>query len=308
MKILITGATGLVGSELSQVLHEKGHELILISRGSVSSGESQEPRMKWIKGDLSLHPLKELKDIKFDAVFHLIGDSLSDGRWTEKKKMKIRQSRVASTQNLIASLNIAPALFVSASAVGIFGDRGNEILTEGSSPGNDFLSSVCQEWEAAASVMMEKCRTVVARFGVVLHPHRGAFPLMSKPFRYGAGAVLGSGQQWMSWIYYKDLVSLLEKTIHEPRMEGVCNFVAPNPIQNSEWSHLLAEVLHRPLILSVPQVALKFILGEMSQVLLSSQRVHPTKLMDLAGTTPSSEYWKVPNAVQALREMISTPE
>ncbi len=303
MKILITGATGLVGSELRRSLREQGHELVLVSRKPYL--KETHPLEHWVVGDLSQSEMTLLNHHSFDVAYHLMGESISDGRWTAKKKERLRRSRIDSTKNLISSLKIPPKTFISASAIGFYGDRGNEKLTEQSLSGNDFLSLLCVEWESEALKLSEKSRTIIARFGVVLHPESGAFPLMSKPFRLGGGAVLGSGQQWMSWIHWQDLIQLLVRIASERSVSGIYNFVAPEPVQNSEWSHLLAGELKKPLFLKVPQAVLEWTLGEMAQVLLSSQRVYPDRLLQIA--SPVTSLWKYPNAALAIRELLSSP-
>lgn len=293
MKVLVTGATGLVGKKVGQLLHEKGHEVTIVSRSAEKKNLPFPCRV--VAGDLTKSPIKELGT--FDGVIHLLGESVAGGRWTEAKKERIYNSRILSTQNLLQSLSSPPKVFVSASAVGIYGDRGNEELTEESAVGEDFLAKVCIDWETEARKKSSQVRTVIGRFGVVLHKTEGAYPQMSLPFRYGAGAILGEGQQWMSWIHHQDLSILLVRSLEDEKMEGVYNFVAPEPIQNKDFSRVLSKTIHRPLWMSVPKVVLKTLLGEMSQVLLSSQRAYPTRLNQMG------HGFEFKNAADALKEI-----
>jgi uncharacterized protein (TIGR01777 family) len=219
----------------------------------------------------------------FDAVIHLAGESIASGRWTDEKKQKIRDSRVHGTELLSTALTqIArpPAVFVSASAIGFYGDRGDELLTEQSSPGTDFLADVCVQWEKATEPAAQKgIRTVRTRLGIVLDKGGGALAKMLPPFRMGIGGKIGSGKQWMSWIALDDVVRALEFVIERETIIGPVNFVAPNPVTNATFTSHLGSVLGRPTFLPVPAFGARLAFGEMADaLLLSSQRVEPAQL------------------------------
>ena len=192
----------------------------------------------------------------YDAVVHLSGANLAQGRWTKSRKQILRNSRVDTTRVLVdalARLQKKPSVFICASGVGYYGSRGDEILTEGSGNGNDFLGMTCRAWEAEATRANSiGIRTVIARFGVILSPHGGALPTMAAPFRLGLGARLGSGKQWMSWITLQDVVAILRCAIDVPSWSGAYNVVAPSPIQNADFTRVLAGVLHRPAFFAAP--------------------------------------------------------
>jgi uncharacterized protein (TIGR01777 family) len=216
----------------------------------------------------------------FDAVVHLSGASIGGERWTSKRKQVLRSSRVDSTRVLVDALTHLkqpPRVFACASAIGFYGDRGDEVLTESSGHGNDFLSIVCRAWEGeAARAAASGIRTVIMRFGIVLSVDGGALPRMLTPFRFGAGGRLGSGKQWMSWIALEDVVRVLRAAMDDASWNGPVNVVAPEPVRNSEFTRVLASVLHRPAIFPAPALALRLALGEMADaLLLSSQRVQP---------------------------------
>jgi uncharacterized protein len=214
---------------------------------------------------------------------HLSGANLAQGRWTKSRKQILRNSRVDTTRVLVdalAHLQKKPSVFICASGVGYYGSRGDEILTEGSGNGNDFLGMTCRAWEAEATRANSiGIRTVIARFGVILSPHGGALPAIVAPFRLGLGARLGSGKQWMSWITLQDVVAILRCAIDVPSWSGAYNVVAPSPIQNADFTRVLARVLQRPAFFAAPAIALRLALGEMSDsLLLASQRAEPAKL------------------------------
>jgi hypothetical protein len=218
-----------------------------------------------------------------DAIVHLSGASIADGRWTDKRKAILRSSRVDSTRVLVDSLTHLkqpPRVFVCASAIGYYGDRGDELLTESSGYGNDFLAILCRAWEAEATrASANGIRTVTTRFGVILATQGGALPQMLTPFKLGVGGRLGSGKQWISWVALEDVVKVLRTAIDNENVNGAVNVVAPQPVQNSEFTRVLAGVLHRPAVFPAPAFALRLALGQMADaLLLSSQRVQPEKL------------------------------
>jgi uncharacterized protein (TIGR01777 family) len=218
-----------------------------------------------------------------DAAVCLSGANIGESRWSAERKKVLRTSRVDATHVFVESLgklSRKPRVFICASAVGIYGNRGDEMLTESSSPGSDFLSSLARDWEAEA-MRAEKAgiRTVIARFGVILSPSGGALPRMLLPFKLGAGGRLGSGKQWMSWVALVDVVNILRFPLGNEGVRGPVNVVAPSPVQNLEFTRVLAKVLHRPAIFPAPAFVLRLALGEMADaLLLSSQRAIPERL------------------------------
>jgi len=220
----------------------------------------------------------------FDAVVHLAGESIAEGRWSEEKKKRIRESRVQGTRLLgdaLANLTNPPRTFVSASAIGFYGNRGDELLTESSAPGDDFLAKVCAEWEDATALATEKgIRVVNARFGVILDTNGGALKKMLPPFRMGVGGKVGSGKQWMSWIALDDVVGGIQFALANDSTKGPVNFVAPVPVTNAEFTKTLGRVLSRPTIFPIPAFAIKLLFGEMGEaLLLGGQRVAPERLV-----------------------------
>jgi uncharacterized protein (TIGR01777 family) len=265
MKVLISGSHGLVGKALISSLSSDGHEIVRLVRGT-PSGPAE---VEW-------HPNEGRIDAAnlegFDAVVHLAGESIASGRWTDEKKRAIRDSRVKGTALLseaLARLSRPPAVFLSASAIGYYGDRGDEVLTEKSAPGKDFLASVCVEWENATRAAIEKgIRTVHTRFGIILDAEEGALGKMLTPFRMGIGGRVGHGRQWMSWIAIEDVVNGLR-------------FVAPNAVRNAEFTKSVGHVLSKPTLFPVPAFGVRLAFGEMGDaLLLSSQRVEPRVLRE----------------------------
>ena len=279
MKVLVSGSHGLVGRTLIQSLTGEGHEVIRLVRRERSFGS---PEVEW-------HPNQGLIDDEhlegLDAVVHLAGESIGSGRWTAEKKQKIRDSRVKGTELLsgsLARLSRPPATFVCASAIGYYGNRGDEVLTEQSEPGNDFLAEVCVEWEKATASAAEKgIRTVTARFGIILAADGGALAKMLLPFRMGIGGRIGSGKQWMSWIALDDVVQGIRFALATETVRGPVNFVAPGPVTNSEFTKTLGRILSRPTFFPIPAFGVRLAFGEMADaLLLSSQRVQPRQLLD----------------------------
>jgi uncharacterized protein len=278
MRVLISGGTGLVGTALTQSLRADGATVHHLVR---TQGDTEAGDVKW-------NPTSAIVDMAamegFDAVVHLSGAGIAKGRWTSARKQVLRNSRVDTTRVLVdalARLTRKPSVFVCASAVGYYGSRGDEVLTESSGNGNDFLGLLCRAWEAEATrASLNGIRTVIARFGVVLSPHGGALPTMAAPFRYGLGGRLGSGKQWMSWIALEDVVGMFKTAISETSWAGPFNLVSPSPIRNADFTRVLASVLHRPAFFAAPRIALRIALGEMADaLLLASQRAEPAKLL-----------------------------
>jgi len=277
MKILISGSHGLVGKALIKSLTTDGHDIVRLVRGSPRGAE-----IEW-------HPNQDRIDAAqlegFDVVVHLAGENIASGRWTGEKKRAIRESRVKGTSLLsesLAHLSRPPSLFLSASAIGYYGDRGDELLTEKSAPGEGFLPSVCSEWENATKPAIEKgIRTVHTRFGVILDRDEGALAKMLPPFKMGIGGRIGDGKQWMSWIALDDVVNGLKFLIADTSISGPVNFVAPNPVTNAEFTKALGRLLSRPTLFPVPAFGARLAFGEMADaLLLSSQKVEPSVLRD----------------------------
>jgi uncharacterized protein (TIGR01777 family) len=270
MKILMSGSHGLVGEALIKSLLNDGHEIVRLVRRAPSIGE-----VEW-------HPNEGRVDAQqlegFDVVVHLAGENIASGRWTDAKKRAIRESRVNGTSLLsesFARVSRPPSLVLSASAIGYYGDRGDELLNEQSAPGDGFLPSVCTEWENATKPAVEKgIRTVCTRFGIILDRNEGALAKMLPPFQMGIGGKVGSGKQWMSWIALDDVVSGLRFLMTDTSVNGPVNFVAPNPVTNAEFTKVLGRVLSRPTFFPVPAFGARLAFGEMADaLLLSSQKV-----------------------------------
>lgn len=284
MKILITGSSGLVGSALVPALVKAGHTVCrLVRPGSVAKNEMHDGfQVAWNPATGELGGA----GVGADAVVNLAGASIADGRWSAERKTELRSSRIDTTRVLIAALakmNARPRVFVSASATGFYGHRGDELLAEESLPGNEFLSNLAKDWEAEAlKAEAIGVRVVLARFGVILARDGGALPKIVLPFRFFAGGKIGSGKQWMSWISLDDVIEILRFALENGNVRGSINVISPQPVQNSEFTKTLASVLHRPALFPAPPFVLRLALGEMADaLLLSSQRVLPKKLESL---------------------------
>ncbi len=281
-KVLITGGTGLIGSRLSELLIDAGYEVALLSREPAKS--SHYHSFRW---DPAAGTIDEAAVPYADYIVNLAGASVSGGKWTDERKHDIMGSRLGGLALLhreLAKPGHHVQAFVSASAIGVYGDTGAQLLTEESSPGlptHDFLADVAHQWElAAAPVAALGIRTVVPRIGVVLSTAGGALPQIAKPVKLGAGAALGSGKQFMSWIHLDDICRLFMAMLDDTSWEGTYNAVAPHPVTNEEFTKELAQVLHRPLLLpKVPAFGLKLALGEMSEIVLASQNVSAAKVL-----------------------------
>jgi len=284
MKILVTGSSGLIGTALTRALTSAGYPVCRLVRPQSAAGEGAKEgfAVAWNPASGELGGA----GVGADAVVNLAGASIADGRWTAERKALLRSSRIDTTRTLVnalARMNARPSVLISASAIGIYGNRGDETLTEESKPGTDFLASLAKEWEAEAlKAEALGIRVALARFGIILAREGGALPKMMLPFRFGAGGRLGSGKQWMSWVTLEDVVGILRFAIENASVRGAINIVSPQPLQNAEFTRVLAKEMHRPALFPAPAFALRLALGEMAgALLLSSQRVAPQALEKL---------------------------
>ncbi len=275
-RALITGATGFVGT----LLTKRFKQPIVLSRNA--------EKAKAHLGDVDARTWDATSAIApgtfdgVDVVFHLAGDSVADGRWTDEKRARIRDSRVLGTRRVVEAIGASsertrPLVLVAASAVGYYGDRGDEVLAEDAAPGDDFLAGVCVAWEKEALAARDHgVRVVTARIGIVLGDSGGALGKMLPPFRLGVGGPLGSGKQYMPWIHVDDVIGLLEHAFTKDAVDGAMNTTAPEPVTNRDFTRALGRALHRPAFLPVPAIALKMALGDFSSAVLGSQRAVPT--------------------------------
>ena len=275
MKVLITGASGLIGRALQKSFAAKGYELLL-------AGRSEPKTTNEIKFDAETGFAEPERLEGLDAVVHLVGEPVS-GRWTDEKKRKIRDSRVHGTRSVVEALGrlkTKPKVLVSASGVGYYGDRGDDVMTEMSGAGDTFLAEVCRDWEAEARRAEDLgVRTVILRTGVVLSKNGGALAEMLTPFKFGVGGVIGSGKQWTSWITLDDVIAVYNKAVEDETMRGAFNVCAPNPVTNEEFTRVMGSVLYRPTILPLPEFAVNLLFGEMGDaLLLDSTRAIPKRL------------------------------
>lgn len=273
-RVLVTGASGFIGGHITSALKGRGDEVVVLTRG-----EAREGAIHWdpAAGEIDASALEG-----FDAVVHLAGATIA-GLWTEKKKREIIESRREGTRlvtEALAGLQNKPAVFVSSGAIGIYGSRGDELLTEDSGVGEGFLAEVVDEWEKAAQPARDAgIRTVNLRVGLVVGKDGGMMKPMMLPFKLGVGGKLGSGEQWWSWVTIDDVTRAFLFAIDNPDADGAYNVAAPNPVTNAEFTKTFGSVIHRPTILPAPKFALKTVAGEMAdEMLLASQRIDSSKL------------------------------
>jgi hypothetical protein len=304
MNVAISGGTGLIGGALAASLAADGEGVRILTR-SPSRYEGRFPGCE-VVGWAGTRPENLAESLAgVDAVVHLAGENLADGRWTAARKQRLRDSRLHTTQALTAAIELlaargeAPGVFAQGSAVGIYGVRGDEEVDESSSMGQDFLATLCRDWEAASEPLDRLgVRRVALRTGVVLAARGGALPRMVLPFRLFAGGPIGNGKQWVPWIHLDDAVGAIRFLIDRPEARGPFNLAAPQPVRNRELAKLLGKILHRPAFLPAPALALKLLLGEMSLVVLGGQRVVPAKL------AAAGYAFRFPEVEAALRDLL----
>jgi conserved hypothetical protein TIGR01777 len=276
MTVLITGATGFLGRRLVDLLLSEGHSVVYLARKSNKSLDSRAAFHLWTHRAQMMLELKAIPTC--DAVIHLVGEPIAQ-RWTSEAKTRIRESRILRTRDLvdgIRQLQHRPGVLISASAVGYYGNRGDEILTETSSSGKGFLADLCAHWEEEADRAREfGLRVVKVRIGMVLGEDGGALKKMLPPFRMGLGGKLGNGKQWVPWIHRDDLLRMMIWAAATPAVAGVLNGTAPEPVTNAQFTQALAHVLGKPAIIPVPRLGLRLALGEMSELLFESTRAAP---------------------------------
>jgi uncharacterized protein (TIGR01777 family) len=287
MRILVSGSTGFLGTSLVEALETEGHTIVRLVRPETRQRDASTARAHSVMWDPVAGHFDAMAAEGADALVHLAGASIAGGRWNAARKNLLRTSRIEATRHLIGSLSKLqrpPRVIVASSAIGYYGNRGDETLTETSVPGNDFLSAACREWEAEAARGAEfGARVVMLRFGIILAAHGGALPRMALPVKLGVGGRLGSGRQWMSWLTLAEAVGSIRFALTNPALAGPANAVTPNPVRNADFTRVLAKTLHKPAFLPAPAFALRLAVGEMADaLLLVSQRVKPSKL-DQAG-------------------------
>jgi uncharacterized protein (TIGR01777 family) len=295
MKVLISGATGMIGSALTRELESKGHQITRLTR---SPGSDDDVGWDPSAGEIDASRLEGV-----DAVVHLAGESIAEGRWTAERKRRILESRRQGTGLLarsIANLSEPPGVMVGASAVGYYGDRGNELLREDSGPGNNFLGEVCRVWEKAADPAREAgIRVVHTRFGIVLSPKGGALGTTLPIFKLGGGGRIGSGRQYWSWVALDDVVGSIIHALENDSVEGPINVGSPNPLTNAEYTKVLGKVLNRPTVFPLPAPATRLMLGEIAdELLLASARMEPAKLEE------TGYEFRYPELENALRHLL----
>ena len=285
MRILVSGSTGFLGTALVQALEQQGHSVARLVRPGTRRSEAKRDASSRISWDPVAGQFDAAAAEGSDALVHLAGASIAGGRWNASRKHLLRASRIDATRHLVAALSNLqrpPRLVVGPSAIGYYGSRGDEPLTEASAPGTDFLAGLCREWEAEeARASQFGARVVHVRFGIVLAADGGALPRIALPFKLGVGGKLGSGRQWMSWLTLAEAISIIQFALTSNNLSGPVNAVTLNPVRNSDFTRVLAKALHRPAIFPAPAFVLRTVLGEMADgLLLPSQKVMPAKLAD----------------------------
>ncbi len=283
MRVLVSGSTGFLGTAVVETLENDGHTVARLVRPETKKSKPTSVTEQAVQWDPVAGTFDAEAAEGADVLVHLAGASIAGGRWNASRKKLLRTSRIDATRHLInalSKLQRPPRVIVAASAIGFYGNRGDETLTETSAPGKDFLATLCREWEAETARGTEfGARVVSPRFGIILAAHGGALPQMALPFKFGAGGRIGSGRQWMSWLTLAEAMGIIQFAIAKSELDGPVNAVTPNPVQNSEFTRALAKAMHRPALFPAPPFALRLALGEMADaLLLSSQRVLPSRL------------------------------
>jgi len=289
MKVVIAGGSGFLGTALAWAWAEEGHDVRILTR-AIPAGQAQHEsgtgkpgitRVGWRPDGTAVTVGQELE--RADALISLAGESIGSGRWTASRKQALRDSRLRATRSLVEALAATrepPHTFVSASGVGYYGDRGNETLSEDAPPGSDFMARLCVDWEAEATAAARPgVRVIPLRTGLVLENSGGVLPRMAMPFRYFAGAALGSGRQYISWIHRLDWLELVRFIVDTRSIEGPVNATAPHPVTNAAFSHALGRALHRPSFMRAPSFVLRLMLGELADSILTGQRAIPAKAL-----------------------------
>ncbi|MEE8107482.1 MAG: TIGR01777 family oxidoreductase [Planctomycetota bacterium] len=301
MNTLVIGASGFVGKHLVRALRERGDEVSVTGRNLAKLQKTFRDGVQTTEWDPNGGPIPQAALAGVDAVINLAGDNVGKGRWSKRKKERIRASRVDGTRNLVAGIAASehrPAVLVNASAIGYYGDGGSSVFNEGSLPGRDFLARVCEAWEGEASrARGHGVKVAIARLGVVLGKDDGAYPQMSRPFKMFLGGPIGMGRRWFSWIHVDDVVGILSH-LAATNADGIFNATAPGVVTNEEFSHTLGSVLHRPSFARVPPLALRVVLGGFATVICSSTRATPLRTI---GTGYEFKYPEVRPALEALR-------
>jgi uncharacterized protein (TIGR01777 family) len=294
--VFITGATGLIGRSLCEALRRRGDEVTALSR---RPGAELPGGVRLVEGDPAVAGRWIEALGTADAVVHLAGEPVAGGRWTAARKARIAASRLDSTKLVAEAVATrGPGVLVQGSAVGFYGDRGDQPLDETAAPGNGFLAGLSERWEAAAAPASARARVVLVRTGLVLARQGGALPALTRPFRFFAGGPLGDGRAWQPWIHLADEIGLLLLALDDPRARGPINAVAPEPVRQADLARTLAGLLSRPNLLAVPAAALRLAVGEMAEMLLASQRVVP------AGAQALGYRYRFPALEPALRDLL----
>lgn len=300
MKVVITGGSGLIGSEVARDLGSSGHDIVILTRDPAKAKLPPNTRAVQWDGKTATGWASLIDGDT--AILHLAGDSIASGRWSDAKKRRIRESRVDSGKAVLAAIRQAsekPRVLLQGSAVGYYGPCGDEVVTESHPPGHDFLADVCVEWEAStAEAESMGVRRALLRTGIVLSGKGGALPKMALPFKLMAGGPMGSGRQWVPWIHIADEVGAIRFLLEREDARGPFNLTAPRPLTNRDFSRALGKALHRPAFAPAPGIALKLVLGEMADMLLQGQRAVPHRLMEMGYA------FRHPDPLAALRDLL----
>ena len=303
-RIVVTGATGLIGKKLALSLIQRGDEVIIFSRNAEKAKSIFPKAKECVEWNYKAPSHWENYFENSEAVTHLAGINLFSQRWNDSFKKKVLESREVSTKNIVEAIGKSsnkPSVFISASGIGYYGDSGDNILTEESPVGKDFLADVCKVWEReAAKIETYGVRSVRVRTGLVLSPDEGALKQMLPPFKYFIGGSLGNGKQWASWIHIDDIVGIYIHAIDNAKLKGAINAASPTPVRMQEFAKTLGHVLNRPSLFSVPKFVLKIVVGEAAEVVTASQRIDINKLLN------SGYHFKFSNLEKALNNLLKT--